>query len=230
MDVYQDKIYSIENGQFVLLHEGNYGAVDNSHVQFDSGGNPIYHYYWDGTEVSSESEYMNLLNEVYNDQQAVTPFDGAEYDSETWRYVGNGLCDYEEIIEAINTYGDVNGAVQTQGQQRATSDKEQVAGTWEIDPEKTNAANDLSLWSMFGSGIKYGDELVLNEDGTASWYIGIGNGGSGTYVLDESTVTLTYVDYEEQDQRVMTLRSLEEAGKSYIRMNYENYDLYWVKK
>ena len=104
MDVYHDKIYSIENGQFVLLHEGNYGAADNSHVQFDSDGNPIYDYYWDGTEVSSETEYMNLLNEVYNAQQAITPFDGAEYDSETGRYVGNGLCDYEEIIEAINTY------------------------------------------------------------------------------------------------------------------------------
>lgn len=104
MDVYHDKIYSIENGQFVLLHEGNYGAADNSHVQFDSDGYPIYDYYWDGTEVSSETEYMNLLNEVYNAQQAITPFDGAEYDSETWRYVGNGLCDYEEIIEAINTY------------------------------------------------------------------------------------------------------------------------------
>lgn len=104
MDVYHDKIYSIENGQFVLLHEGNYGAADNSHVQFDSDGYPIYDYYWDGTEVSSETEYMNLLNEVYNAQQAITPFDGAEYDSETWRYVGNGLCDYEEIIEVINTY------------------------------------------------------------------------------------------------------------------------------
>lgn len=104
MDVYHDKIYSIENDQFVLLHEGNYGAADNSHVQFDSDGYPIYDYYWDGTEVSSETEYMNLLNEVYNAQQAITPFDGAEYDSETWRYVGNGLCDYEEIIEAINTY------------------------------------------------------------------------------------------------------------------------------
>lgn len=104
MDVYHDKIYSIENGQFVLLHEGNYGAADNAHIQFDSDGNPIYNYYWDGTEVSSETEYMNLLNEVYNAQQAITPFDGAEYDSETWRYVGNGLCDYEEIIEAINTY------------------------------------------------------------------------------------------------------------------------------
>lgn len=48
--------------------------------------------------------FLNLLNEVYNAQQAITPFDGAEYDSETWRYVGNGLCDYEEIIEAINAY------------------------------------------------------------------------------------------------------------------------------
>lgn len=124
----------------------------------------------------------------------------------------------------------VNGVVQTQGQQGATSYKEKVVGTWEVDSEKTNAENDLSLQMMFGSGIKYGDELILNEDGTASWYIGIGNGGSGTYVLDGSTVILTYVDYEEQDERVMSLRSLEEAGKSYILMNYENYDLYWVKK
>lgn len=106
MAVYYDKIYSIENSQFVLLHEGNYGASDNAHVQFDSDGNPIYNYYWNGTEVSSEAEYMNLLNEVYNAQQAITPFDGAgaEYNSETWRYVGNSLCDYEEIIEAINAY------------------------------------------------------------------------------------------------------------------------------
>lgn len=104
MDVYHDKIYSIENGQFVLLHEGNYGAADNSHVQFDSDGNPIYDYYWDGTEVSSETEYMNLLNEVYNTQQAIDPLDGVEFDAYTERYIGNGFCQFEEIIEAINTY------------------------------------------------------------------------------------------------------------------------------
>lgn len=124
----------------------------------------------------------------------------------------------------------MNGVVQTQGQQSAASYKEKIIGTWEVDSEKTNAENDLSLRMMFGSGIKYGDELILNEDGTASWYIGIGNGGSGTYVLDGSTVILTYVDYEEQNERGMTLKSLEWAGKSYILMNYENYDLYWVKK
>ena len=90
MDAYGDRIYSIENGQFVVIHEGEYGAADNSNVQYDSDGNPIYSYYWDGTEVSSETEYMNLLNEVYNTQQEITPFDGT------------GLCyNYEEIIEAI---------------------------------------------------------------------------------------------------------------------------------
>lgn len=90
MDAYGDRIYSIENGQFVVIHEGEYGAADNSNVQYDSDRNPIYSYYWDGTEVSSETEYMNLLNEVYNTQQEITPFDGT------------GLCyNYEEIIEAI---------------------------------------------------------------------------------------------------------------------------------
>lgn len=155
--------------------------------------------------------------------------------SECYYFDGNGYRLTNAVTpDGYQVNGDgawiVNGVVQTQGQQGATSYTEKVVGTWEVDSEKTNAKNDLSLQMMFGSGIKYGDELILNEDGTASWYIGIGNGGSGTYVLDGSTVILTYVDYEEQDERAMTLRNLEEAGKSYILMNYENYDLYWVKK
>ena len=104
MDVYYDKIYSIQNDHIVLLYEGNYGASDNSQVQYDSNGNPIYDYYWNGIQVSSEAEYRNLLNEIYHSQQESTPFDNAEYNSEAGRYTGNGLCNYEEIIEAINTY------------------------------------------------------------------------------------------------------------------------------
>ena len=63
---------------------------------------PIYNYYWNGTQVSSQEEYMTLLNQVYNTEQAITPYDGAQY--EGGRYVGNGLCDYNEIIETINNY------------------------------------------------------------------------------------------------------------------------------
>ena len=104
MDTYHDKIYSIENGQFVLLHGGNSGAATDESIEYDANGYPIFHYYWDATEVSSETEYENLLNEVYDTQQAISPFDGTEFDSETGRDIGNGLCDYGEIIELIAKY------------------------------------------------------------------------------------------------------------------------------
>ncbi|MGN0268232.1 MAG: hypothetical protein ACI4D7_11205 [Lachnospiraceae bacterium] len=104
MDEYYDRIYDIEDGTFVLLHEGEYGAADNASVQFDSNGEPIYQYTWDKKDVSSKEEYQNLLQAVYDTDQAVSPFDGAEYDSKAGRYVGNGLCDYQEIIDAINSY------------------------------------------------------------------------------------------------------------------------------
>ena len=102
MDVYYDKIYTIQDGQFLLLYSGDYGAEDNSNVQVDESGMPIYNYYWEETQVFSQEEYMNLLNQVYNTEQAITPYDGAQY--EGGRYVGNGLCDYNEIIEAINNF------------------------------------------------------------------------------------------------------------------------------
>ena len=104
MDEYYDQIYSLINGQFIMLHNGTYGAADNSQLIFDSDGNPIYNYYWDGTEVYSKTQYMSFLNNVYNTQQAVSPFDEVEYDSTHGRYVGNGLCDYEEILVTINSY------------------------------------------------------------------------------------------------------------------------------
>lgn len=102
MDEYYNKIYCIKNGQFVLISEGQYGAPDNAHVQVGADGKLIYNYYWNGKQVASETEYKNMLNAAYDTKEAVTPYDGTEY--KNGRYVGNGLCDYEEIIEAIKTY------------------------------------------------------------------------------------------------------------------------------
>ncbi len=106
MDVYYDKIYCIKDGEFVLLYSGEYGAEDNTQVMTDSNGFPIYVYNWNGQAVSSESEYMELLNQVYDTRQAVSPFDGTTYDDENARYVGNELCDYDEIINAVMSYGE----------------------------------------------------------------------------------------------------------------------------
>lgn len=92
MDFYWNEIYCIDNGKFVLLYEGKCGTLDNINVQYDSEGNPIYSYYWEGMPVSSREEYLNLLNEVFDTQKSVES------------YEDNSFCNYEEIIEAINKY------------------------------------------------------------------------------------------------------------------------------
>lgn len=103
MDEYYDKIYTLENGNFVLLYSGEYGAEDNSRVEYGDDGMPVYRYFWENEEVSSE-EYERKLNEVYDTEKEIKIFQDAQYDSEKGRYVGNGLCDYQEIIEAIEEY------------------------------------------------------------------------------------------------------------------------------
>ena len=104
MDEYYDKIYTLENGNFVLLYSGEYGAEDNSKVEYGDDGMPVYQYFWENEEVSSEEEYDRKLNEVYDTEKEVNIFLDAQYDSGRGRYVGNGLCDYQEITEAIEAY------------------------------------------------------------------------------------------------------------------------------
>lgn len=70
MDSYYDNVYQIENGEMVKLHEGWYGAEDNTNVQFDAQGNPVYQYFWDGEELSKE-EYEESLEQVFHGEGAV---------------------------------------------------------------------------------------------------------------------------------------------------------------
>lgn len=104
MDNYYDKIYCIEDGKFVQLHNGEYGAVNDADVQYDQDGYPIYDYYWNGIHVSSKDEYMNLLSSAYDTYHSIDPFDTAEYIPEVGHYVGDGIYGYEEIEEAIREY------------------------------------------------------------------------------------------------------------------------------
>ena len=48
--------------------------------------------------------------------------------------------------------------------------------------------------------------------------------------MNGSRGVLQYVDYEEQNERTVTLTILEKLDKEYLVMNYENYLLYWIKK
>ena len=74
MDIYHNNVYCIQNGKFVRLHTGKYGAEDNANVQCDADGNPIYRYYWEGKEVS-EKEYEQALSSVFDKSKAVSIYE-----------------------------------------------------------------------------------------------------------------------------------------------------------
>jgi hypothetical protein len=78
---YTHEVYRIEGGEFVLLHKGNYGAEDNTDVQLDAAGEPIYRYYWDGKEVSGK-EYELALSSVFDDSKAVTAYENSYAESD----------------------------------------------------------------------------------------------------------------------------------------------------
>lgn len=71
MDFYYDLVYRLEGGELVLAEAGYYGAEDNSRVQFDEEGNPIYQYEWNGTKMSEE-EYQEALSGAYDFSKAVS--------------------------------------------------------------------------------------------------------------------------------------------------------------
>lgn len=73
MDNYYDEIYKIEDGKFVTLAAGDYGAEDNSNIQLDENGYPIYDYYWNGMKTS-EDEYERQLTDAFDMSMAVNTY------------------------------------------------------------------------------------------------------------------------------------------------------------
>lgn len=138
MDVYYDAVYTIENGTIKELHRGEYGAADNSRVQYDSNGNPIYDYYWDGAKVS-KAQYNTLVADVYSGQRALRPIPDGVWDKALGRYTGNGLCSYKEIIEEIDRYG--NGT-KNQFTDVSSGDWFSAGVKWATDNNVTTGTSD----------------------------------------------------------------------------------------
>lgn len=88
MDRYYDLVYRMENGRLTQIAAGYYGAEDNSRVEFDADGNPVYQYQWNDVQMSQE-EYEQKLNAVYDTSKARQ---GYEWD---------GCLSREEAAEAV---------------------------------------------------------------------------------------------------------------------------------
>lgn len=77
MGYYYDIVYRLEEGKLVEVAAGYYGIEDNSEVQFDETGEPVYWYEWNGKEMSSE-EYQQKLQEVYDESKAKDVYNWGE--------------------------------------------------------------------------------------------------------------------------------------------------------
>ena len=101
MDHYYDEIYRIRNGGFELVISGEYGSEDNTQVQYDSKGDPIYQYFWNGEKVENWEAYEAKLNEVFSLGSEHAPLKIATWNSAKGSYVGDGLMDHSEVLEAL---------------------------------------------------------------------------------------------------------------------------------
>lgn len=107
-----------------------------------------------------------------------------------------------------------------------------VAGTWRINGQKTEEANEVSLLGKFGSGIHLGNEMVLSENGDFSYYLSINQGGKGTWKLEGDVITAYFTTYEpevREEQLTMTPETGEDE-ELYIKMIYlDGYILFWSR-
>ncbi|MCX4372209.1 MAG: hypothetical protein OSJ58_10345 [Dysosmobacter sp.] len=86
MDVYWDGIYVLRDGQFTEIAHGNYGAEDNSNVQFDENRIPIYVYSWNEVSVTKQ-EYEEALAREFDVSAAQDVFDGPIYDYQQFEQI-----------------------------------------------------------------------------------------------------------------------------------------------
>lgn len=105
--------------------------------------------------------------------------------------------------------------------------KEKLLGEWELDEDKICRENQVNMWDLFGTGIKYGSSMTFAEDGTFSYYIGIGVGGEGTYSIRGSDITYHVAQYEDGSTETGRIVFDESDGQRYLLTYYFEYTLYW---
>ena len=104
-------------------------------------------------------------------------------------------------------------------------------GKWYLDPDYIYKANGVSLRTLFGTGIKYGNEMVFDKNNMHfSQYAGVGYGGEGTFSVSGDRIKYSIRDYEYGAREAGELLIRQINGKTYIVEDfYDGYKLYWVK-
>ncbi len=103
-----------------------------------------------------------------------------------------------------------------------------ISGEWTIGYARhSGTGEDIPLTELYGSGIKYGGILTVNEDGTFSRYIGITTAETaqyeGTYRFGPQVIIFEY-----HDGTVATAEYLPKTDEIVYRIN-EYIDEYYIK-
>ncbi|MCM1282832.1 MAG: hypothetical protein NC180_00600 [Muribaculaceae bacterium] len=99
-----------------------------------------------------------------------------------------------------------------------------MAGAWRLDFDRVDP-------SLFGTGIQYGNDMQITEDGEFSYYIGIGIGGTGECVEEDGAVTVEIEPYENlsPEKEILSLTYHDENSAEYIEMLRYDETLYWLR-
>lgn len=104
-------------------------------------------------------------------------------------------------------------------------------GEWILDTEKTNEMNEYSLFDAFGSALtEYGNGMELKEDGTFTYYMGAGNGGQGTWKMNDKAIKYSITQYESN--RKVNGQLITESDWLVMKDYFddgEGYDMYWKR-
>lgn len=106
----------------------------------------------------------------------------------------------------------------------------QLLGEWEADADKTYKETNKTLMNIFGSGIKNGSSMKFDDDGTFSYYIGIGNGGKGTYTVTPENITYDITTYEENKNETGNILIDDSNNELYLITEYFGDKVYWKQK
>ena len=186
---------------------------------------------WPRFLFTDEVDKTLLRIDGYNEGFDSTMF----YQTSQVEYLGKVVLEVKygelhfESVEKETETNDLNESTEENQDDTISNQEGDIVGNWTIDAEATNVNNENSLRTEFGSGISSGDDITFNEDGSFSWYVGIGNGGEGTYVNENGTISGTYTSYEDGSQRNIDMII---SGDEII-MNIwgdDSYHVYWKKR
>lgn len=141
----------------------------------------------------------------------------------------------ENASETETTKDTLNKSTETtksneESQETTTQNQsDNIVGEWVLDPDATDANNQTPVATQFGSGINEGTNITFNNDGSFSWYLGVGNGGNGAYVIESDKIIGKYTKDIDGSQQEITMN----ISNDEIIMNMygdDSYYVYWKRK